>query len=81
MSPATITSAQAYAGVTYDERRSPTARPILRCSPGRRLDRCARACGGCARSLSRRTGEGQYLDISLLDAYFHYHDMAVELVS
>jgi crotonobetainyl-CoA:carnitine CoA-transferase CaiB-like acyl-CoA transferase len=28
-----------------------------------------------------RTGEGQHLDISLLDSYFHYHDMAVELVS
>jgi CoA:oxalate CoA-transferase len=28
-----------------------------------------------------RTGEGQHLDISLLDAYFHYHDMAVEMIS
>jgi crotonobetainyl-CoA:carnitine CoA-transferase CaiB-like acyl-CoA transferase len=28
-----------------------------------------------------RTGAGQHLDISLLDAYFHYHDMAVEMVS
>ena len=28
-----------------------------------------------------RTGEGQHLDISLLDSYFHYHDLAVELVS
>jgi crotonobetainyl-CoA:carnitine CoA-transferase CaiB-like acyl-CoA transferase len=28
-----------------------------------------------------RTGEGQQLDLSLLDSYFHYHDMAVELVS
>ncbi|HTT75237.1 MAG TPA: CoA transferase, partial [Candidatus Binataceae bacterium] len=28
-----------------------------------------------------RTGEGQHLDISLLDSYFHYHDMAVEMVS
>jgi CoA:oxalate CoA-transferase len=28
-----------------------------------------------------RTGEGQHLDISLLDAYFHYQDMAVEMVS
>jgi crotonobetainyl-CoA:carnitine CoA-transferase CaiB-like acyl-CoA transferase len=28
-----------------------------------------------------RTGNGQHLDISLLDAYFHYHDMAVEMVS
>jgi crotonobetainyl-CoA:carnitine CoA-transferase CaiB-like acyl-CoA transferase len=28
-----------------------------------------------------RTGEGQHLDVSLLDSYFHYHDMAVEMVS
>jgi len=28
-----------------------------------------------------RTGEGQHLDISLLDSYFHYHDMAVSMVS
>jgi crotonobetainyl-CoA:carnitine CoA-transferase CaiB-like acyl-CoA transferase len=28
-----------------------------------------------------RTGEGQHLDISLLDSYFHYQDLAVELVS
>jgi crotonobetainyl-CoA:carnitine CoA-transferase CaiB-like acyl-CoA transferase len=28
-----------------------------------------------------RTGEGQHLDISLLDSYFHYHDMAVAMFS
>jgi CoA:oxalate CoA-transferase len=28
-----------------------------------------------------RTGEGQHLDISLLDSYFHCHDLAVELIS
>ena len=28
-----------------------------------------------------RTGEGQHLDLSLLDSYFHYHDMSVELIS
>jgi crotonobetainyl-CoA:carnitine CoA-transferase CaiB-like acyl-CoA transferase len=28
-----------------------------------------------------RTGEGQHVDISLLDSYFHYHDLAVEMVS
>lgn len=28
-----------------------------------------------------RTGKGQHLDLSLLDSYFHYHDLAVELVS
>jgi crotonobetainyl-CoA:carnitine CoA-transferase CaiB-like acyl-CoA transferase len=36
----------------------------------------------CAALLSRaRTGRGQYLDISLLDTYFHYHECAVELHS
>lgn len=28
-----------------------------------------------------RTGEGQYLDISLIDSYFHTHDVAVQLHS
>src|ERR1700680_121018 len=28
-----------------------------------------------------RTGEGQHLDISLLDSYFHYQDMAVAMFS
>ncbi|HZP46714.1 MAG TPA: CoA transferase [Candidatus Binataceae bacterium] len=28
-----------------------------------------------------RTGQGQHLDLSLLDSYFHYHDGAVELIS
>jgi CoA:oxalate CoA-transferase len=28
-----------------------------------------------------RTGEGQHIDISLLDSYFHYQDMAIEAVT
>jgi CoA:oxalate CoA-transferase len=28
-----------------------------------------------------RTGQGQYIDASILDTYFHMHDMAVPLVS
>ncbi|MGH8014205.1 MAG: CaiB/BaiF CoA transferase family protein [Candidatus Binataceae bacterium] len=28
-----------------------------------------------------RTGQGQHLDISLLDSYFHYHDLAVSMYS
>ena len=36
----------------------------------------------CAALLYReRTGIGQYLDISLLDTYFHYHEAAVETFS
>lgn len=41
----------------------------------------AYAAVATARLHSERTGEGQHLDISLLDSYFHYHDMSVELVS
>ena len=36
----------------------------------------------CAALLYReRTGRGQYLDLSLLDTYFHYHEAAVETYS
>jgi crotonobetainyl-CoA:carnitine CoA-transferase CaiB-like acyl-CoA transferase len=28
-----------------------------------------------------RTGRGQYIDISLVDCYFHYHDLNVQLIS
>ena len=36
----------------------------------------------CAALLYReRTGHGQYLDLSLLDTYFHYHEAAVETLS
>jgi crotonobetainyl-CoA:carnitine CoA-transferase CaiB-like acyl-CoA transferase len=35
----------------------------------------------CALLHRERTGEGQYLDISLLDAYFSYHDVWVQSIS
>ena len=36
----------------------------------------------CAALLYReRTGRGQYLDLSLLDTYFHYHEARVETLS
>jgi crotonobetainyl-CoA:carnitine CoA-transferase CaiB-like acyl-CoA transferase len=35
----------------------------------------------CALLHRERTGEGQYLDISLVDAYFHYHDIWVQSIS
>jgi crotonobetainyl-CoA:carnitine CoA-transferase CaiB-like acyl-CoA transferase len=41
----------------------------------------ALAAVACALLHRDRAGEGQYLDISLLDAYFHYHDLNVEMVS
>jgi crotonobetainyl-CoA:carnitine CoA-transferase CaiB-like acyl-CoA transferase len=35
----------------------------------------------CALLHRARTGEGQHLDISLVDAYFHYHDIWVQSLS
>jgi CoA:oxalate CoA-transferase len=35
----------------------------------------------CALLYRDRGGEGQHLDISLLDSYFHYHDLNVQMVS
>jgi crotonobetainyl-CoA:carnitine CoA-transferase CaiB-like acyl-CoA transferase len=36
----------------------------------------------CAALLYRgRTGRGQYLDVSLLDTYFHYHEVSVQMHS
>jgi crotonobetainyl-CoA:carnitine CoA-transferase CaiB-like acyl-CoA transferase len=39
------------------------------------------AAVACALLYRERTGEGQYLDISLVDAYFHYHDIWVQSIS
>ena len=39
------------------------------------------AAVACALLHRERTGEGQYLDISLVDAYFHYHDIWVQSLS
>jgi crotonobetainyl-CoA:carnitine CoA-transferase CaiB-like acyl-CoA transferase len=36
---------------------------------------------GYALLYRERTGKGQYLDISLLDTYFHYHEAAVQIAS
>jgi len=35
----------------------------------------------CALLYRERTGRGQYIDISLLDNYFSYHDMNVQMLS
>jgi crotonobetainyl-CoA:carnitine CoA-transferase CaiB-like acyl-CoA transferase len=39
------------------------------------------AAVACALLHRERTGEGQYLDISLVDAYFSYHDVWVQTIS
>jgi CoA:oxalate CoA-transferase len=73
---------QAYAGVTWlsGEEGGPHYPPMLAVgdvSTGVH----ALAAVACALLHRARTGQGQYLDISLLDAYFHYHDLNVEMVS
>lgn len=73
---------QAYAGVTWlsGEDGGPHYPPMLAIgdvSTGVH----ALAAIACALLYRDRTGEGQYLDISLLDAYFHYHDLNVQMAS
>jgi CoA:oxalate CoA-transferase len=73
---------QAYAGVTWlsGEEGGPHYPPMLAVgdvSTGVH----ALAAIACALLYRDRTGQGQYLDISLLDAYFHYHDLNVQMVS
>src|SRR6516162_1620071 len=73
---------QAYAGVTWlsGEEGGPHYPPMLAVgdvSTGVH----ALAAIACALLYRDRTGEGQYLDISLLDAYFHYHDLNVQMLS
>jgi CoA:oxalate CoA-transferase len=73
---------QAYAGVTSlsGEPNGPPYPPMLAIgdvSTGVH----ALAAVACALFYRDRTGEGQYLDISLLDAYFHYHDWGVQTIS
>lgn len=73
---------QAYAGVTYlsGEEGGPHYPPMLAVgdvSTGVH----ALAAVACALLHRDRAGEGQYLDISLLDSYFHYHDLGVQMIS
>jgi len=74
--------AQAYAGVTYmigDPDGAP-AFPMLGLGDvGTGVH--AVAAIACALLYRERTGKGQYLDISLLDAYFHCHEMNVQVYS
>ena len=73
---------QAYAGVTSlsGEEGGPFYPPMLALgdvSTGVH----ALAAVACALFYRDRTGEGQFIDISLLDSYFGYHDHAVEVIS
>lgn len=72
----------AYAGIVSmgGERHGP---PYIMMTAIGDVSTGAHAMGAiCAALLYReRTGLGQYLDLSLLDTYFHYHEAAVETLS
>jgi crotonobetainyl-CoA:carnitine CoA-transferase CaiB-like acyl-CoA transferase len=71
--------AQAYAGITevMGEPGQPPVMPMVAMgdvSTGVH----ALAAVACALLHRERTGEGQYVDISLLDSYIHYHDFSLQ---
>jgi CoA:oxalate CoA-transferase len=73
---------QAYAGVTSlsGEEGGPSYPPMLAIgdvSTGVH----GLAAVACALLYRDRTGEGQHIDVSLLDSYFHYHDLGVQMIS
>ena len=74
--------AQAYAGVT-DVMGEADGPPSLAQVAMGDIGTGVHATGAIAFALldRTRTGKGQHLDISLLDSYFHYHDMNVETYS
>jgi crotonobetainyl-CoA:carnitine CoA-transferase CaiB-like acyl-CoA transferase len=74
--------AQAYAGVTYmiGEPDGPPFFPMLGLGD---VSTGAHAMGAiaCALLYRERTGQGQHLDIALIDCYFHCHEMNVQVYS
>lgn len=74
--------AQAYAGVTsvIGEPDKPPSLPMLGIGD---VTTGVHACGAIGYALLdvHRTGEGQLLDISLLDCYFHQHEVNVQAYS
>ncbi|MBQ0799297.1 MAG: CoA transferase [Porticoccaceae bacterium] len=74
--------AQAYAGVTdvIGEPDRPPSLPMLAIGD---VTTGVHAAGALAYALldAHRTGLGQHLDISLLDCYFHQHEMSVQALS
>lgn len=72
----------AYAGI-LDMNGDPNGSP---CFPGMAIGDTstgvhAVAAIACALLYRERTGKGQYLDISLVDSYFHYHETSVQAYS
>src|SRR3984893_4857936 len=73
---------QAYAGITslIGEKDGPPVIPLMAIgdvSTGVH----GRGAIACALLHRERAGVGQYIDVSLLDSYFGYHDMGVEMYS
>ena len=74
--------AQAYSGIT-DMIGEPDGSPVI---PMTALGDVstgvhALAAVACALLYRERTGEGQYIDVSLLDTYLHFHDFSLQLYS
>ena len=72
----------AYAGIT-SMGGEPDGTPYFAMTATGDTSTGANACGAVCDALlyRERTGQGQYLDLSLLDAYFYFHDQAVERYS
>lgn len=72
--------AQAYAGITdvMGERDHPPVMPMVAMGD---VSTGVHALAGvaCALLHRERTGEGQYIDVSLLDSYIHYHDFSLQV--
>jgi crotonobetainyl-CoA:carnitine CoA-transferase CaiB-like acyl-CoA transferase len=72
--------AQAYAGITglIGEKDGPPVIPPMAIGD---VSTGVHGMGAiaCALLYRERTGIGQYIDVSLLDSYFGYHDMGVEM--
>ncbi|HVN89696.1 MAG TPA: CaiB/BaiF CoA-transferase family protein [Candidatus Binataceae bacterium] len=73
---------QAYAGITslIGEEEGPPYMPMVAIGD---VSAGAHAMGAiaCALLYREKTGEGQYIDISLLDSYFHCHTLGLQLYS
>jgi crotonobetainyl-CoA:carnitine CoA-transferase CaiB-like acyl-CoA transferase len=73
---------QAYAGITalIGEEEGPPYMPMVAIGD---VSTGAHAMGAiaCALLYRERTGEGQYIDVSLLDSYFHCQTIGVQLYS
>jgi CoA:oxalate CoA-transferase len=73
---------QAYAGVTDGIGEPDRAPAVIGMAIGDVSTGVAAAMAVCAALLHReRTGEGQYLDASLTDTYFHMHEMNVPKIA